>query len=61
MKVFYNEAYTAAAHAFDTTRKSGEIATAMAEGCAPGCEVVDPIDFVEIGRASCRERVCLYV
>ncbi|SVA59334.1 uncharacterized protein METZ01_LOCUS112188, partial [marine metagenome] len=22
--VFYNKAYTAAAHAFDTTRKSGE-------------------------------------
>ena len=48
MKVFYNEAYTAAAHAFDTTRKSGEIATAMDEGCAPGCEVVDPIDFVDL-------------
>ena len=48
MKVFYNEAYTAAAHAFDTTRKSGEIATAMDEGCAPGCEVVDPVDFVDL-------------
>ena len=32
MKVFYNKAYTAAAHVFDTTRKSGEIATAMDEG-----------------------------
>ena len=48
MKVFYNEAYTAAAHAFDTTRKSGEIATAMDEGSVPGCEVVDPIDFVDL-------------
>jgi acetoin utilization deacetylase AcuC-like enzyme len=48
MKVFYNEAYTAAAHAFDTTRKSGEIATAMAEGSVPGCEVADPIDFVDL-------------
>ena len=48
MKVVYNEAYTAAAHAFDTTRKSGEIATAMDEGCAPGCEVVDPVDFVDL-------------
>ena len=46
MKVFYNKAYTAAAHVFDTTRKSGEIATAMDEGCAPGCELVDPVDFV---------------
>ena len=46
MKAFYNEAYTAAAHAFDTTRKSGEIAKAMDEGCAPGCELVDPVDFV---------------
>ena len=46
MKVFYNEAYTAAAHAFDTTRKSEAIATAMNEGCAPGCELVDPVDFV---------------
>ena len=48
MKAFYNEAYTAAAHTFDTTRKSGEIATAMDEGCAPGCEVVDPVDFVDL-------------
>jgi len=48
MKVFYNKAYTAAAHAFDTTRKSGEIATAMDEGCAPGCELVDPVDFVDL-------------
>ena len=48
MKVFYNEEYTAAAHAFDTTRKSGEIATAVDEGCAPGCEVVDPVDFVDL-------------
>ena len=48
MKVFYNEAYTAAAHTFDTTRKSGEIATAMDEGCAPGCELVDPVDFVDL-------------
>jgi len=48
MKVFYNPAYTAAAHAFDTTRKSGKIATAMDEGCAPGCELVDPVDFVDL-------------
>ena len=48
MKVFYNEAYTAAAHAYDTTRKSGAIATAMAEGSVPGCEVADPIDFVDL-------------
>ena len=48
MKVFYNKAYTAAAHVFDTTRKSGEIATAMDEGCAPGCELVDPVDFVDL-------------
>jgi len=48
MKVFYNEAYMAAAHAFDTTRKSGSIATAMDEGSVPGCEVVDPIDFVDL-------------
>ena len=48
MKVFYNKAYTAAAHAFDTTRKSGKIATAMDEGCAPGCELVDPVDFVDL-------------
>ena len=48
MKVFYNKAYTAAAHAFDTTRKSGKIATAMDEGCAPGCELVDPVDFADL-------------
>ena len=48
MKVFYNKAYTAAAPVFDTTRKSGEIATAMDEGCAPGCELVDPVDFVDL-------------
>ena len=46
MKVFYNDAYMAPAHAFDTTRKSGEIAAAIDEGCAPGCELVDPVDFV---------------
>ncbi|MBT3686722.1 MAG: hypothetical protein HOG52_05665 [Actinobacteria bacterium] len=46
MKVFYNEAYIAPAHVLDTTRKSGEIATAMGEGRAPGCEMVDPVDFV---------------
>ena len=32
MKVFYNEAYMAPAYAFDTTRKSGEIAAAVDEG-----------------------------
>ena len=48
MKVFYNEEYTAAAHVFDTTRISGEIAAAIDEGCAPGSEVVDPVDFVDL-------------
>jgi acetoin utilization deacetylase AcuC-like enzyme len=48
MKVFYNEAYTAPAHAFDTTRKSGEIAAAIEEGSVPGCELVDPVDFVDL-------------
>jgi len=48
MKVFYNKAYTAAAHASDTTRKSDEIATAMDASCAPGCDLVDPVDFVDL-------------
>jgi acetoin utilization deacetylase AcuC-like enzyme len=38
----------APAYAFDTTRKSGEIAAAIGEGCAPGCELVDPIGFVHL-------------
>ena len=48
MKVFYNEAYMAPAYAFATTRKSGEIAAAIDEGCAPGCELVDPAGFVDL-------------
>ena len=46
MRVYFNDRYMAPAHDADTTRKSGEIAAAIDEGCAPGCELVDPVDFV---------------
>ena len=38
----------APAYAFDTTRKSGEIAAAIDGGCAPGCELVAPAGFVDL-------------
>ncbi len=43
MKVFYSEDYTAAADAFDTTRKSGWIAASLASDPIEGVEVVAPI------------------
>ena len=45
MKVFYNVAYVAPNHVFDTTRKAAWIADAIHETGVPGVELVDPACF----------------
>ncbi len=42
MKLFYSQSYVAAAHAFDTTRKSAEIAQSLVERPIAGVEVIAP-------------------
>jgi acetoin utilization deacetylase AcuC-like enzyme len=42
--IYWNRDYTASEYAFDTTRKSGEVAKAIARGTT-GAVVVDPSDF----------------
>ena len=46
MKVFYNTEYVAPAHAFETTRKSSQVAEAVTAGRVPGAELVDPQGLV---------------
>ena len=47
MKVFFNDGYVAPGHGADTTRKSGEIAAALATGRVPTVELADPVDLVD--------------
>ena len=42
MNVFFSDAYVGAAHAFDTTRKSGWIADSLAARPEPGVTLVEP-------------------
>src|ERR1700722_12440551 len=44
--VYYNEQYVASEYAFDTTRKSGELAAVMEAGDA-AATLVDPSPFTE--------------
>ena len=48
MKVFFNDGYVAPGHGADTTRKSGEIAAALATGRVPTVELADPVDLVDL-------------
>ena len=48
MKVFFNDGYVAPGHGADTTRKSGEIAAALATGRVPSVDLVDPVDLVDM-------------
>ena len=48
MKVFFNDRYVAPGHGADTTRKSGEIAAALATGRVPTVELADPVDLVDL-------------
>ena len=45
MKVFYNVAYVAPNHVFDTTRKAAWIADAIHETGTPGVKLVDPTNL----------------
>lgn len=45
MKVFYNSDYTSATYAFDTTRKSGEVAKNLRG--MPDIDIADPTDFYD--------------
>jgi acetoin utilization deacetylase AcuC-like enzyme len=42
MKLYFNDQYVGAAHAFDTTRKAGWIATSLQRTPVPGVELVSP-------------------
>lgn len=52
MKVFYNDNYTASEYAFDTTRKSGEIATSLVEFPIAGVSLADPTEYSHIASRS---------
>ena len=47
MHLYYSPAYTAAAHVFDTTRKSGWIAASLAQRPVPGPMIVEPAPLTE--------------
>jgi len=44
--IYYNQQYTGSEYAFDTTRKSGEIATAIADGRVE-VTLVDPVEHTD--------------
>lgn len=51
MKVFYNNKYVASKYAFDTTRKSKEIADSLQKHPIEGVELVDPTAFEDTALA----------
>ena len=59
MKLFYSPAYTASAHAFDTTRKADWIADSLDRRPLPGVEVVapEPLTIADLVRVHDREYV----
>lgn len=48
MHLYFNPDFTASAHAFDTTRKSGHIAESLCDRPITGIELVDPIDAYDL-------------
>ena len=48
MKVFYNTEYVAPAHAFETTRKSSQVAEAVTAGRVQGAELADPQAIIDL-------------
>lgn len=46
MRIFYDEGYVAAAHQYETTRKSAQIAAAILGGRVPGVTIAEPSAFL---------------
>lgn len=59
MKLYYSDDYTASAHAFDTTRKSAEVARSLMDRPIPGVEIVapDPVTANQLGIVHDREYI----
>lgn len=55
MKVFYNDKYTASKHAFDTTRKSANIADSLVNYPISGAELHDPESHFELAEKYIRQ------
>ena len=47
MQVYYGEGYVAAAHPYETTRKSAQIAAAILGGRVPGVTIAEPSAFLD--------------
>lgn len=55
MKVFYNDNYTASKYAFDTTRKSANIANSLAQYPIMATEISDPNEYLELAEKHIRQ------